>query len=83
MTAAFRFLWGTAHFPLARVQAYVAREEGGLGLQALAPWLAAVYASANFTGWWQAREAAEEGVNQGSRANAVWEDFGGTWANSG
>lgn len=46
----FHVLWGTAHFPLAQVEACRARGEGSLGLRVLGPWLADTYAVANFAG---------------------------------
>lgn len=70
-TAAFRFLWGTAHFPLAQAAAYAALEEGGLGLRALGPWLAAVYAAANFAGWWEVKNSRMQ-QTPGLRRGHVW-----------
>lgn len=42
VSALFKFLFGTVHFPLLRVEAYRPRSEGGLGLRVLALWLATI-----------------------------------------
>lgn len=64
--------------------------QGGLGMRALAQWLFATFAAANFGGRWkevgkrttQTQEERDNQHTQRTRKRVIWEIFAKSWENS-